>query len=1144
MPVMKGLLAPQNTFLDTIATRFDGTHSNFVLGNAQVPREYPIVYCSDGFCELSGFSRTEVMQRGCACRFLHGPQTAEYAAGLIQKGLVEQRETKAEMLFYKKDGSTFWCLLDIVPIKNEKREVVLFLASFKDITEAKLLAVPGERPHPGETAVRRKKRRAVRPAFMSSRRRSRAVLYHLSGHLQNKESKGKLKINNRVLREQLVLPEYKVATVQKSRFILLHYATFKAGWDWLTLLATFYVALTVPYNVCFVGKEDKPVPSRITIVSDIAVEFLFITDIILNFRTTFVSKSGQVVYDSRLICMHYSTTWFFIDLIAALPFDLLFALNITVTSLVHLLKTVRLLRLLRLRQKLERYSQYSAVVLAMLMCTFALLAHWMACVWFVIGRKEMAANDPETWDIGWLHELGKRLDRPYYANNTRGGPNLRSAYIASLYFALSSLTSVGFGNVSANTDAEKIFSICAMLTGALMHAVVFGNVTAIIQRMYSRWSLYHTKTKDLKDFIRIHRLPKQLKQRMLEYFQTTWALNNGIDTHELLRYFPEELQADVALHLNKEMLRLPLFQSASRGCLRSLSLRVKPSFCVPGEVLLRQGDALQALYFVCSGSMEVLKDGTVLAILGKGDLIGSDLTVIEEVVKTNADVKALTYCALQCIGLRGLYNVLSLYPEYACHFLRDLQNDLTYNLRLGHFQPVRSRHCSVAFDVSASDSVLSPQHNEDRGASMHAKLPSIVEDEEEDLDDVELTLLSPDSSFSRERTLNGQSSASLQVGVKSDVAECLPLEKRSPCFLEPTRQWQQHGAQQQQQLMPGGYLGDADAWRKPCHLQIPMPTSPALSDLSPRFVDGIEDDGSASSGVKFEFNLQLAGTQSSPVKSHVQEGALVFPGCPSSDSTECDNRQNICKLNQEMSTLTREVSQLSQDLRSVMLLLKMFLPAQPKPPAAAEPVRSVLAQSPSAPPGDNHFGAQVRPATFAACDHAGDASADGRSAGPGAKPPAGSSATNNGGAAATARHCGYARTCFCRGGRDSNLLNSNFNCLLCTPEGSSGASVAWPEPPVGFYDAAAAASLEPRGPRGFIPEVVADAQGSPAEDGGWHDLVERGAVECARLLGTHPAADVSAPSRDVPELVSLELLRASSVANAYHSSTELVDNKV
>lgn len=68
---------------------------------------------------------------------------------------------------------------------------------------------------------------------------------------------------------------------------------------------------------------------------------------------------------------------------------------------------------------------------------------------------------------------------------------------------------------------------------ALMHAVVFGNVTAIIQRMYSRRSLYHTRMKDLKDFIRVHRLPQQLKQRLLEYFQTTWSVNNGIDANEV-----------------------------------------------------------------------------------------------------------------------------------------------------------------------------------------------------------------------------------------------------------------------------------------------------------------------------------------------------------------------------------------------------------------------------------------------------------------------------------------------------------------------------------------------------------------------------------------------------------------------------------
>lgn len=55
-------------------------------------------------------------------------------------------------------------------------------------------------------------------------------------------------------------------------------------------------------------------------------------DIILNFRTTYVSKSGQVIFEARSICIHYVTTWFIIDLIAALPFDLLYAFNVTVVS--------------------------------------------------------------------------------------------------------------------------------------------------------------------------------------------------------------------------------------------------------------------------------------------------------------------------------------------------------------------------------------------------------------------------------------------------------------------------------------------------------------------------------------------------------------------------------------------------------------------------------------------------------------------------------------------------------------------------------------------------------------------------------------------------------------------------------------------
>uniref|UniRef100_A0A3B4GD92 Voltage-gated delayed rectifier potassium channel KCNH4 n=1 Tax=Pundamilia nyererei TaxID=303518 RepID=A0A3B4GD92_9CICH len=696
MPVMKGLLAPQNTFLDTIATRFDGTHSNFLLGNAQGHRGYPIVYCSDGFCELTGFTRTEVMQKNCSCRFLYGADTSEQVAQQMEKALESREEYQAEVHFYKKNGVAFWCLLDIVPIKNEKGEMVLFLFSFKDITDTY------------EKGRLNSKKECKLKGFHAS---LHAVIFMRTSFCFALRSKRDLKLYSPVCLQSMMdkpaIPEYKVAAVQKSRFILLHYSVSKALWDWLILLATFYVAVTVPYNVSFTPHDDAITAARSTIVSDIAVEMLFIIDIIMNFRTTYVSQSGQVVYEPRSICIHYATTWFFVDLVAALPFDLLYAFNITVTSLVHLLKTVRLLRLLRLLQKLDRYSQYSAMVLTLLMSVFALLAHWMACIWYMIGRKELETND--NWDIGWLHELGKRLETPY-VNSTVGGPTVHSSYIAALYFTLSSLTSVGFGNVCANTDAEKIFSICIMLIGALMHALVFGNVTAIIQRMYSRRSLYHTRMKDLKDFIRVHRLSQQLKQRMLEYFQTTWSVNNGIDANELLHDFPDELRADIAMHLNKDILQLPVFKGASRGCLRSLSLHIKTSFCVPGEYLIRQGDALHANYFVCSGSLEVLKDGMVLAILGKGDLIGSDLPGTDQVIKTNADVKALTYCDLQYISVRGLKEVLELYPEYGSVFTSDIHNNLTYNLREG----------------SQDESPRLPHQS---------RLPSIVETKTDDPDD-------------------------------------------------------------------------------------------------------------------------------------------------------------------------------------------------------------------------------------------------------------------------------------------------------------------------------------------------------------------------------------------------------------------------
>lgn len=130
-------------------------------------------------------------------------------------------------------------------------------------------------------------------------------------------------------------------------------------------------------------------------------------------------------------------------------------------QLIGLLKTARLLRLVRVARKLDRYSEYGAAVLFLLMCTFALIAHWLACIWYAIGNMEQPHVDSR---IGWLHNLGDQIGKPYNSSGL-GGPSIKDKYVTALYFTFSSLTSVGFGNVSANTDTEKIFSICTMLIG-------------------------------------------------------------------------------------------------------------------------------------------------------------------------------------------------------------------------------------------------------------------------------------------------------------------------------------------------------------------------------------------------------------------------------------------------------------------------------------------------------------------------------------------------------------------------------------------------------------------------------------------------------------------------------------------------------
>lgn len=70
-----------------------------------------IIYCSDGFCRLTGYSRAEVMQRPASCEFLCGPLTSQQSVGALRDALNDSQEKHAELLYYKKDGESISKLL-------------------------------------------------------------------------------------------------------------------------------------------------------------------------------------------------------------------------------------------------------------------------------------------------------------------------------------------------------------------------------------------------------------------------------------------------------------------------------------------------------------------------------------------------------------------------------------------------------------------------------------------------------------------------------------------------------------------------------------------------------------------------------------------------------------------------------------------------------------------------------------------------------------------------------------------------------------------------------------------------------------------------------------------------------------------------
>lgn len=183
------------------------------------------------------------------------------------------------------------------------------------------------------------------------------------------------------------------------------------------------------------------------------VDFFFFIDIILIFNTAKFDENMVLEDDRRTIAYNYLKGWFIVDFVAIIPIEWFVPKNGEAINLVRFarigrvtekLKLLRMMRLLKLLKpgnfSLVAWMQYMLNIdkdfrwFFIFFCQFLITSHVVACIWIIAAKIDSAVED--TWLSGYDLEQTGQL------------------YLTSLYFTVTTITTVGYGDMSATTHLE------------------------------------------------------------------------------------------------------------------------------------------------------------------------------------------------------------------------------------------------------------------------------------------------------------------------------------------------------------------------------------------------------------------------------------------------------------------------------------------------------------------------------------------------------------------------------------------------------------------------------------------------------------------------------------------------------------------
>ncbi|GMI88592.1 K+ transporter 1 [Hibiscus trionum] len=399
------------------------------------------------------------------------------------------------------------------------------------------------------------------------------------------------------------------------RFVVYPHDRRYRVWENFLVILVVYTAWVSPFEFGFLHK-----PHHVLSITDNVVNGFFALDIVLTFFVAYLDKATYLFIDDRKkIAWKYGRSWLAFDIISTIPSELaemIFPKPLSSYGIFNMLRLWRLRRVSAMFTRLEKDTNYSYfwVRYSKLICVTIFVVHNAGCFIYL-----MAANfhDPgETW-------IGAVLGADFKEKQS-----LLSRYVTSVYWAIVTFTTVGYGDIHPVNTGEMAFDIFYMLINLGLFAYLFGNMTNLVAHSGTRTRLFRQHLQAASSFAVRNQLPRRLVDQMLENFYLKYRTGTeALQQQETLDSLPKAIRSSISNYLFYPVIEnVYLFRGLSKDFLFPLASEMKAEYFPPKEDVILQNEVPTDFYIIVTGAVDLLvfKNGVeqVVREAKAGDIFG------------------------------------------------------------------------------------------------------------------------------------------------------------------------------------------------------------------------------------------------------------------------------------------------------------------------------------------------------------------------------------------------------------------------------------------------------------------------------------------------------------------------------------------